>query len=345
MDDCIDIYNITNKYIKKRLTVKTKYKLLNFRKLRKKLTKKIKIICDRNGLNKHTGDYALKHCVEMYKSAVANIPTLKFDIKDLDKTRRRKNLVIEPDSLNKMKTTIFYRQLGQVKSNLPFDIIKKQSILQYDTKTGSCCIIVPIDKHQNIDVKQYKKCAIDVGVRTFLTTYSPAEVFEIGTDTYKCIDRYNKKFDSINKNKKMENITQQKYERLIEKYGNKLRNHIKDMHHKAANFLLSKYENILIGKISIKRMISNKKSTLNDKSKRRFLALNHYHFRMKLIEMSKRFGSTVKEINEYKTSIKCSKCGNEHKTLGANKIYKCENCGIEIDRDINAAINIYKNDS
>lgn len=41
------------------------------------------------------------------------------------------------------------------------------------------------------------------------------------------------------------------------------------------------------------------------------------------------------------TSKRCSKCGNIKTDLKlSDRTYKCENCGLEIDRDLNAAINI-----
>lgn len=44
----------------------------------------------------------------MYKSAISNHKFLdKFNIKDLDKSRRRKNLVIEPDSVSSKMNSIF----------------------------------------------------------------------------------------------------------------------------------------------------------------------------------------------------------------------------------------------
>jgi putative transposase len=45
----------------------------------------------------------------------------------------------------------------------------------------------------------------------------------------------------------------------------------------------------------------------------------------------------------YPSSKKCSRCGNIKKGLTlADRIYKCESCGLEIDRDLNAAINLEK---
>ena len=42
---------------------------------------------------------------------------------------------------------------------------------------------------------------------------------------------------------------------------------------------------------------------------------------------------------EYPSSQLCSNCGYRQK-IGSRKIYKCPNCGLEINRDINAAINL-----
>ena len=40
------------------------------------------------------------------------------------------------------------------------------------------------------------------------------------------------------------------------------------------------------------------------------------------------------------TSKTCSKCGEINEKLGGKKIFKCEKCQLQIDRDFNGAINI-----
>ena len=42
----------------------------------------------------------------------------------------------------------------------------------------------------------------------------------------------------------------------------------------------------------------------------------------------------------FPSSQLCSKCGNRHKLELKDRIYVCEKCGLEIDRDVNAAKNI-----
>lgn len=45
--------------------------------------------------------------------------------------------------------------------------------------------------------------------------------------------------------------------------------------------------------------------------------------------------------NEACTSRTCSNCGWYHRTLDSNKIYTCGRCEMVMDRDVNAARNIY----
>ena len=50
-------------------------------------------------------------------------------------------------------------------------------------------------------------------------------------------------------------------------------------------------------------------------------------------------GIPLKYVDPHKTSKNCSKCGKENK-VGKSKQYKCGNCGIKLNRDLNAARNI-----
>lgn len=149
------------------------------------------------------------------------------------------------------------------------------------------------------------------------------------------MDKYFKKLDSINcyENKTWVKKARQKY------YG-KLRNKIDDMHNKVASMLVHKYESIIIGNVSTKKMVSNL-GTLQNITKRRLMTLSHYRFRMKLISLAKKFNCSIYLTNEYLTSKTCSSCGNIKKNLGANKTYHCEKCNITLDRDFNAAKNIF----
>ena len=60
----------------------------------------------------------------------------------------------------------------------------------------------------------------------------------------------------------------------------------------------------------------------------------------KLEQLSESKGFTIKKINPAYTSQTCSKCGNICKESRNGEMYECIKCGIIIDADYNAAINI-----
>ena len=65
------------------------------------------------------------------------------------------------------------------------------------------------------------------------------------------------------------------------------------------------------------------------------MELSHYKFRIKLQQIVVKWNNKIILVNEYKTSKTCCECGNEKNDLGCNKTYKCSECLLIIDRDIN----------
>ena len=96
---------------------------------------------------KHSADYQVKHCVEMYKSAYKNFVNnhiKKFNVSDLLKDRKRKNMIIEPVNVSKKSNTIFKSIFKNIDSNIPLNIIEKNSILQYNKINNAFLIITPL---------------------------------------------------------------------------------------------------------------------------------------------------------------------------------------------------------
>ena len=71
---------------------------------------------------------------------------------------------------------------------------------------------------------------------------------------------------------------------------------------------------------------------------------NFYGIRTKLINKCKDRNIELRLVDTFYPSSKtCSCCGSIKKDLKLNdRIYKCSNCGLEIDRDYNASINLEK---
>lgn len=340
----IKMYNITNKYISN-FYEKNNY-IETFITIRKKLYNDAQTIINHSKINKHILDYSVKHCVEMYKSAISNLKNKNiktFTIKDLNIDRNRYNLVLEPANFSKKLNGFCVKELGEMKSQRSLiNLFKSNSILQYNKNSKRYYIISPFDYDFQYTSNRNQYCGIDMGIRTFATVYSTNKTEEIGTNLISKIDKYNKKMDKIKSDKDNNILTEIKYKKILNKYGDRMRNRIDDLHKKVSVYLCENYENIFLGKISTQNIISNDKSNLCDTNKRRMQVLSFYKFRERINVISKKYKSNVKLINEYMTSKMCHNCDNIHKNLGSKKIYKCEKCKIEIDRDINASINMYK---
>ena len=71
---------------------------------------------------------------------------------------------------------------------------------------------------------------------------------------------------------------------------------------------------------------------------------NFFSIRTKLINKCKERNIELRIVDTFYPSSKtCSCCGSIKKDLKLNdRIYKCSNCGLEIDRDYNASINLEK---
>ena len=66
-----------------------------------------------------------------------------------------------------------------------------------------------------------------------------------------------------------------------------------------------------------------------------------YYTKQVIIQKARKHGIEVREVDRfYPSSKKCSKCGNIKKDLKLkDRTYKCS-CGLEIDRDLNASLNL-----
>ena len=85
-----------------------------------------------------------------------------------------------------------------------------------------------------------------------------------------------------------------------------------------------------------------KKMLENDSSHRYISESAFYYFRIQAINKSHEYMTELRLANKYFASSKiCSVCGNKRKDLSlSDRAYVCPKCGNEIDRDLNANINL-----
>ena len=104
------------------------------------------------------------------------------------------------------------------------------------------------------------------------------------------------------------------------------------------NITRTKLKYITIEDLKVSNMIKNKHLS------KAIQEQNFYAIRTKLINKCKKRNIELRLVDTFYPSSKtCSCCGSIKKDLKLNnRIYKCCNCGLEIDRDYNASINLEK---
>ncbi len=103
---------------------------------------------------------------------------------------------------------------------------------------------------------------------------------------------------------------------------------------KLCKTLIQKYETIYIENLNVRGMVKNHclAGAITD--------VSWSDFTNKLSYKAESAGGKVVKVNPKNTSQKCSSCGNIVKKTLAIRTHNCPHCGLKIDRDINASINI-----
>lgn len=129
----------------------------------------------------------------------------------------------------------------------------------------------------------------------------------------------------------------EKYKRRYLKTSIKMNNLKTDYFNKSiVDIMKTKCGTIVLEDLSVKNMQKNKElSNAFQKS-----AISQ--FRSRLIQKAEMLGVSISIADRFFPSSKmCSHCGHIKKNLIlSDRIYHCECCGFEIDRDLNAAINL-----
>ena len=354
----------TNRYMYNKMLYlfNQKEEQLNFQNLRNKYTPKERIKDNEKWLldvPKEIRAHAIKELCDnfstnmsLYKKNKVNHFTLNY------KKKNESQSFTVPHSALKLISGQLSLYKNILKENCVLKTNKREHItnINFDCKikmisSNVCYIYIPytfsgvvFNENQVKDV-----LALDPGIRTFLTGYSPnGHIIEIGKNSIQKIIRLClliDKMQSIVAAKGINKIKCRKRLKIIKKINTirlRIRNLKNDLHNKTANFLCKNYSVILIPKTDLSNMVRKGKRVLNSKSVRALMGLNHYEFRQKLLTKSRDYNSLVLECNEAYTTKTCTNCGCLNETIKGKKIFKCPNkdCNLEIDRDINGSRNI-----
>ena len=324
--------------------------------------------------------YAVMNACDAFKSNFAKKkkdPRHSFDIKKRTKKSHVQQLTFEARSLRVLKeegSTARIRIVDTKAPQLSKDGIScsikhkhlinesRDPILQMD-RLGRFNLIIRYWKPPSLESQEQRPrnsssiVSLDPGVRTFMTTYSPdGTSYKLGDQAssriYRLMLADDKLSGLIQTGKRLSDgsLMSQRERRNLRyarvRLADKINGLVTEMHWKVANFLLSRYDEIVIppfetAKMSMRYEASRqRRRKIGKKTTRQMTRLRHFQFRQRLLYLAGRQGVPVHVMTEEYTSKTCTNCGHLHDTLGGKKVYSCKSCGVVYDRDAGGSRNI-----
>ncbi len=229
-------------------------------------------------------------------------------------------------------------KIGLVKIRLHRSIegIPKTCTIIRDIDHWYACISMQLEPNllEQKSGKPDNAVGVDLGILN-LATLSNGIIFENPRHLDNSITRIITLQRRLSKKKKG-SANREKAKILLAKAWRKMRNQRLDIAHKVSFSLASEYSTIVFEDVHIKNIVKNHSlaSAIMDASWGQLRRLTAYK--------AERRGGRVILVNPSWTSQKCSGCGAMNPDMKelSIRIFECKECGLVLDRDVNAARNI-----
>lgn len=225
----------------------------------------------------------------------------------------------------KLKSRIRFRKSRKIEGDIKYLIIIQ------DVKQWYVCIACERPDVDKVEIVNYP-VGIDLGIKDFAVT-SDGEV--IKSPNY---SRYEKRI--VVRQKQMSRKIKGSHNRekarvkLAAAYQ-RLRFARRDFLHKASSSIAKNYDVVCMENLNVSGMMKNHCLA------RYISRQGWYTFKQMLKYKMERKGGYMLEMGRFYPSTEtCNHCGWVQDMSLKERVYHCQNCGFEIDRDLNAALNI-----
>jgi putative transposase len=184
--------------------------------------------------------------------------------------------------------------------------------------------------------KNQEFVGVDLGIN-HLATLSTGEVFD-GVKSYKKYESKLARMQYLNRHKLRGSNNYRKAQIKIARLHQKIANIRKDTLHKITTYISKNHAVIGIEDLNVSGMLANGKLS------KAIADMGFYEFRRQLEYKTQLYGSKLVIVDRFYPSSKtCSSCGEKKSSLPlSQRVFKCDSCGFESDRDLNAAMNLKK---
>ncbi|HEY9800943.1 MAG TPA: transposase [Leptolyngbyaceae cyanobacterium] len=189
--------------------------------------------------------------------------------------------------------------------------------------------VEPINQTPSVDV-----VGVDLGVKA-LATLSTGEVFE-GAKSYRTLEAKLSRLQWLNRHKQIGSANWSQAQIKIARLHQRIANIRQDTLHKLTTYLAKNHGVIVIEDLNVSGMMANRKLS------KAIADMGFYEFRRQLEYKTKLYYRSLVVVDRFYPSSKtCSHCGTSKQSLSLQeRVFNCEQCGFDCDRDLNAAINL-----
>lgn len=212
-------------------------------------------------------------------------------------------------------------------------VIKTVTVKRDNIGDFYICISLEIEDPK-YNITSGKTVGIDFGLSRFLT-FSDKKDIESPLFHLKNLSKLKRLNRNLSKKKKGSN-NRKLAKKQLAKLHIKIANQRKDYFHKLSNDLANSYDTIFIEDLNMKAMQRVWGRKVSDLAFSEFVNILSYKTNI------------VKIDRFYPSSKTCSGCGAVNDDINKdmknlkNRVFKCNTCDLEIDRDLNASINIHR---
>ena len=302
-----------------------------------------------------TRQLGIKQAVSAYNSAMANKirgNISHFKLQFRSRKNQRRIFCIDQSALKieNGKVRLFVRRLKEDaeliirerdKRHLP-DYNMTDCKILFDGVKYYLVLTIKTDKVQEKIEGRKTDIALDPGVRTFQTGYSPEGIaYKFGENQAEQIKLIHNRIDKLNSvlTKKIKSRTKRNIKKRLAKLHRKVTLVADNLHNQCGSLLAKNFDTVYLPEFGTSKMQAS--DTLCSTVKRRMNSLSHYRFQQKLKYLCQKHGSNLVIVDESYTTRTCGMCGFIKENVGSNKIFCCDSCDYQMDRDIHGARNIW----
>jgi putative transposase len=213
---------------------------------------------------------------------------------------------------------VYHSILGKcrLKEALPATFSDRRLTLAY----GEYYLIVSEEVQQVKTDKQGRLVAVDPGIRTFMTFLSEKSFGWLGNDSNLHIQKLCFRLDKwVSKISQAPSQQKRRFKKAASRLRCKIKNLVKELHHKVAQFLVDNFDVILLPTFETSKRVSKSRRKLRNKTVRQMLTLSHYELKTFLNWKAWENSKFVIDCNEAYTSKTVSWTGEIVQNLGGSR--------------------------